>query len=427
MNINSCKKLTAESRVDRYYSISFVAIVLAFGFLSVAGLKPVPVSLSELASGTTAKAIEVEYDESFVIKQFGTNAWAAIEYRFFKEGRPGVIVGKDGWLFSSEEFQDQPAQQQALVRNIAYISWARQRLLEQNVQLLVVPIPAKARVYREYIGSEQPSPNHQSLYAQFMAALERENVMVADSLLAMQQHINRDDDLLEMPLYLRTDTHWSAEGAHVIAKQVASTLREKFGQLELNKKTFLTEAVGKRTHQGDLINFLPLTPWFNQFLPKMDKIRLYKTYSKSDEASLFSDNTINVALIGTSYSASSDWNFDGSLKSTLSADLANFSEPGLGPMTPMVRFLDQHLATLPRLSVAIWEVPERYLQVHYSQAYATMDIADKSIAAIARSDTRITKVRPEKKVTTEPLADSEYTYSTDLAISPKEDDHETFK
>jgi len=427
MNRNNNKISKATRHVDRYYSIAFVTIVLVLGFFSMAGLKPVPVSLSELASGKTAKAIELAYDDSFVIKQFGTNAWAAIEYRFFKEGRPGVIVGKDGWLFSSEEFQDQPEQLQALTQNIAYISWARQRLLEKNIQLLVVPIPAKARVYREYIGSAQPSPNHQSLYAQFVTALKRENVVVADSLLAMRQYKKRADNPFEEPLYLRTDTHWSSEGAYVVAEQVASTLRQEFGQLELNEKAFTTETVGKKMHQGDLINFLPMTPWFDKFLPKMDEIRLFKTYSATNESSLFSDNTINIALIGTSYSASSDWNFNGSLKHTLSADLANFSEPGRGPMAPMVRFLDQHLATLPHLSVAIWEIPERYLQVYYRQTYASMGVTDEFIAATAKSDARIAKVRSGKTLTVEPMLDSETTYSTHLAISPKENDHETFK
>jgi alginate O-acetyltransferase complex protein AlgJ len=38
------------------------------------------------------------------IKRLGTNLWAALDFKLFNEGRPGVVLGRDQWLYSDEEF-----------------------------------------------------------------------------------------------------------------------------------------------------------------------------------------------------------------------------------------------------------------------------------------------------------------------------------
>ncbi|MGA4816040.1 alginate O-acetyltransferase AlgX-related protein [Pseudomonas aeruginosa] len=67
--------------------------------------------------------LEAHYDKEFPIKRLGTNLWAALDYTLFHEGRPGVVIGKDGWLFTDEEFKPAPSGQQlednwALVRGV---------------------------------------------------------------------------------------------------------------------------------------------------------------------------------------------------------------------------------------------------------------------------------------------------------------------
>ena len=82
---------------------------------------------------------------------------------------------------------------------------------------------------------------------------------------------------------------------------------------------------------------------------------------------LFADIPLpSVALLGTSYSANPNWNFEGSLKLALNKDLINFATEGEGPFIPMIDFLERHLKTLPSLELVIWEIPERYLAQQHS-------------------------------------------------------------
>ena len=68
-----------------------------------------------------------------------------------------------------------------------------------------------------------------------------------------------------------------------------------------------------------------------------------------------------MTLVGTSYSANTNWNFEGFLKEYLETDVLNMADQGLGPLVVMDKYLenDAWKNSPPRL--VIWEMPERYL------------------------------------------------------------------
>ena len=49
-------------------------------------------------------------------------AWASLQYLLFREGSSGVVLGKDGWLFSNEEYRVPGAYQQALEEHLSRIA-----------------------------------------------------------------------------------------------------------------------------------------------------------------------------------------------------------------------------------------------------------------------------------------------------------------
>ena len=57
-----------------------------------------------IIKGEWATAYEVQFDESIPFRQFAIDTWGVLEYTAFQEGREGVLIGKDGWLFTNEEF-----------------------------------------------------------------------------------------------------------------------------------------------------------------------------------------------------------------------------------------------------------------------------------------------------------------------------------
>ncbi len=107
-----------------------IASTRSFGDFSVAADTPV-------LNGKLSHAFEKHYDAQFPVKQFGTNVWAALDYALFGEGRPGVVIGQDGWLYSDEEFKPVADGKQHLRDNLAIIRGVRDELARQDIQLVL--------------------------------------------------------------------------------------------------------------------------------------------------------------------------------------------------------------------------------------------------------------------------------------------------
>lgn len=325
-----------------------------------------------LMDGKMAKQTEAVYDNALLVKQVGVNFWTALQYRLFSEANDGLLIGRDGWLFSTEEFVVPGEAEQALKNNLAFIRWTHQQLTDQGVTLLVTLLPAKARVLEEYTGRHQPAQLHQRLYSQALTTLQGGGVNVIDTLAAFRAEGSAD------ALYLKTDTHWTPQGAQKVALQAASDLKVLQPELQLSVADFVTDISGTTSHRGDLLNFLPLSPWFDDLMPAQEPLQVMQTYQRGDVTAvsdaLFGESLSapEVALIGTSYSADSKWNFAGALKQHLASDVINLAEEGRGPVLPMLNFLQQQFTSMPELKIVVWEIPERYLLRDYSSAYAAM-------------------------------------------------------
>lgn len=88
-----------------FYIALFMLILTALGLWSMRsffGFSTNPDAT--VLNGRWAKAVETHYDDEFPIKRLGTNIWAALDYKLFNEGRKGVVLGRDQWLYSDEEF-----------------------------------------------------------------------------------------------------------------------------------------------------------------------------------------------------------------------------------------------------------------------------------------------------------------------------------
>ncbi|RZI86587.1 MAG: alginate O-acetyltransferase, partial [Pseudomonas sp.] len=309
-------------------------------------------------NGKLAKAAETHYDEQFPIKRLSTNLWAALDYKLFNEGRPGVVLGREQWLFSDEEFKPTAGADQLMQDNLALIRGVRDTLQRQGVQLVLAIIPAKARIYSEYLGAEQPASLHGDLYNQFHAQARQANVFAPDLQAPMEQAKARGQ------VFLRTDTHWTPLGAEVAAQTVAEAVsRQKLLQAE--PQAYVTDAGSSAPYKGDLTNFLPLDPLFSELLPAPDNLQKRTTRPAAGNAdsgdALFADSQIPVALVGTSYSANPHWNFLGALQQALHSDVANYAEDGHGPLLPMLKYLQSDAFKDAPPQVVVWEFPERYL------------------------------------------------------------------
>lgn len=314
---------------------------------------------SSLLDGKWAKALETQYDKEFPIKRLGTNLWALLDYRLFGEGRPGVVLGREQWLYSAEEFKPVADGQQNIQDNWALVRGVHDSLARQKVRLVLAIIPAKTRLYPEFIGATQPVAMHQGLYREFQTRARLAGILAPDLLSPLEQAKRGG------AVFLRTDTHWTPLGAEVAAQQLSLAIH-RTAPLAAEPQAYITEAAKSEEHKGDLLSFLPLDPLFAELLPEPDRIQPRTTRAaaegdaNSDDA-LFADTRVPVALVGTSYSANPRWNFAGALRQALGSDLLNYAEDGRGPLLPMLKYLQTDEFKTAPPQVVIWEFPERYL------------------------------------------------------------------
>ena len=366
-SIKSQSKAEAMTRVNQHTSSAhrfngaFMIASVIVGVVFVVMAHPWTADLSgkSITDGAASHALEAELDKNFPVRQPSIDAWGVLEYTLFKNGRTGVLVGQDGWLFTDEEFKRPKHFDAEIQGKLEYISEVKRTLEANGTQLAVVVIPAKARVYAEHLGRYKKPAYWDNVYSSFQASLNKLGVIVPDSLSVLEAAKSQGD------LFLKTDTHFTPTGARVVAKSIAEAI--KASNLNLTPATF-TEVPGKPVeHSGDLLKYIPMG---NQQAsgPKPDTLTS-STVEGSSGGGLMGDAQLEVALVGTSYSANDKFGFPGSLKLELGTDLLNAAQEGKGPIIPMREYMKTFKENPVKL--VIWEIPERFLPVAYPETPAT--------------------------------------------------------
>lgn len=306
--------------------------------------------------GDQAASYERTFNGALPFKDAAVSAWGVLEYTLFHEGREGVVVGREGWLFTGEEvafYRDAAAE---TARKLRFVEQVRRELAAQDVALVVALIPDKSRVYAEFVGRPLPSYTR-GRYEAFRRALTAKGVLAPDLLAPL---LNAKADA---QVYLRTDTHWTPAGAEVAADTLARALMD-VNVSGLFETEYQTETTGQKLYKGDLLNFLPLGALQSQLGPPPDRLEVRQTKAASDVGGgLFGAQTVPVTLVGTSYSANPNWNFAGALQGALGADVLNLATEGRGPLPPMREYLGSPELRDTPPSLVVWEIPERYLSV----------------------------------------------------------------
>lgn len=353
----------AEQRATAAGSLLRINAAVWLAGLALSFLVSVPVAMRyEISPGMTLLDGRAALDfEHYVTREhpyrsLSLNSWSALEYLVFKEGKPGLIVGNDGWLFSSEEFPLPSQREPNLKANIGTIRTVVEQLAAQGIRVILLPIPEKAELYSDYLPDKLRS--RLLPMAAIGQALNSQGLEWIPIEAALQQ-ARRDGH----ETFFRTETHWTAEGARVAARATRDWLAQQ-ATLDWERKPYTLVKGSPRLLESDLENYLPVRPLFSFLLPPGETYQPYSVSAgnvSSDEQSLFAEGANPVALVGTSYSADERWNFPGWLRMELGTDIDNISEKGKGPFVSMERF--QKLASAGRsgAKVVIWEMPVRTL------------------------------------------------------------------
>lgn len=308
----------------------------------------------EFFNGVQVSVFEKEFDQSLGFKDASITLWGMLNLAFFKTGKPGVIIGEGGWLFTREEFDFPADYNRNMDQNLSYIRSIHDDLKRQNINLIIVPIPAKARVASAYLGGRDLPSYRDKIYADFQAFLTSHDITFVDTLSVFEK-------MAPSTLYLKTDTHWTPEGARYAAHAVAHMLASEFPYLAYPASEYHIKTGEPLAHRGDLLRYVMAKPIEAFWGIAPDQIRPYQAVNESLSDDLFSDQIPGIVLVGTSYSTNPKWPFIDFLKESLGTDILNMSDEGKGPFEVMSSYLDSdsYQNQVPKL--IIWEIPERYV------------------------------------------------------------------
>lgn len=339
--------------IERLSAALFGAIILILGIWAAQNLYwPGNGSAADVIRGKSSHLIEQRYEEHFPLRDWITGAWAAFNYRFFKDGHDGVLVGEQEWLFTTEEYRWGKDALTNVSLAADYIASVDAHLAARDIELVVVLIPGKVQVYQEF--SKTLSPQVKS--ALYQVALDKIGQSGLAVYPALKPLVAAKADA---QTFMRTDTHWSPHGA----QQVAKGLAEDFAILA-GDQNFVSSEMEVVPFSGDLMEFIPVTPYFAGSGPERETLKKFLTEQGDDGAGLglFADEPkLDLALVGTSYSANDDWHFTGFLKSALGRDLLDYSVEGQGPFNPMQALLNKKTFQQEGIRQVVWEIPVRYL------------------------------------------------------------------
>lgn len=218
-----------------------------------------------------------------------------------------AIQGTDGWMFFVPELRALSigpfwGEQAARVSRATKAEYAdplpaivdfNSQLHKAGIELLVMPVPAKASIYPEAVSTAIPKSQDGQLlrldqsHQQFYALLKQEGVVVIDLLPAFFKHRNDRGGRL----YCKTDSHWSGQGAALAAEAVYAAIKDR----PWLSKTPTKSATRDIQFTGDLARML------NELNPQRETLPLTFIGTGEDVTPIAPQRESPVLLIGDSH------------------------------------------------------------------------------------------------------------------------------
>ncbi len=348
--------LMINEKTQLVTSIGFTCSLAAIG-LSSHLLMDKPVFNKSVVDGAMQSIYEDGFTFANPLNNASISVMGAIKYAIFRQADQGAVVGKDGWLFTAEEFEVSADFYENMSRSATEIARIQVFLKRKGITLIPVIVPDKSDVHADQLEVSRPS-EVQTRRKDLFSLLAKRNVAVLDAFSVL------DTDNEWGNGFIKDDTHWSPIGSRAVAEMVASHLTKL--NVDLTPATVTTVQGPAVNFNGDLLQFVPTGAMRTALGPEQNQINTYTTTVETEDG-LFGDTSADVALVGTSFSAKSEWNFAGFLQDAMGADVLNFASEGQGPFIPMQAFLasDTFQNTPPKLIV--WEIPARYTSKDMNQ------------------------------------------------------------
>jgi alginate O-acetyltransferase complex protein AlgJ len=222
-----------------------------------------------------------------------------------------TVRGRDGWLFFSGELRHLGAgkfwgNDAAKVSKAAKPQYAdplpvvldfKAQLDKAGIELLLVPVPAKAIVYPEMLsdkvaGAKEGPPRLDVWHQAFYKLLKEEGVRILDLTDDLIAH--RNDK--EGAVFCKQDSHWSGWACALAAKRIAAEVETRAWLRDLPRQKFRAE-IKPTAINGDLRQALTN----NRPAEETLWLRYVGAARQGDQAAVEPDRASPVVLLGDSH------------------------------------------------------------------------------------------------------------------------------
>ena len=301
-------KLSREEIAKREIGVTEVSkaqkLFLSVFFLFVIGVYPCiqfvySSPLKEIRPAPTAqkafKQYETAIEDTSLLRAVLLTPAQEFLTKCFRTGNEKVIVGKDGWLFYSGDYDYlvNPGFMQtgrmhkrdlagAHPDAVAAIRKFADDLKARDIRLILIPAPGKPLVYGDKLGAGEDRKGNKS-FDEFKKQVEFFGVTVLDF----------TDDFIAMrkdgvDSFLKTDTHWTPAAMQLAAKKTAEAIGDAEPDTEDGAKATITA-------RGDIANMLKL-PDVDDIFPKqtVEVVQYDVVQDRNSDVLLLGDSFTNI-------------------------------------------------------------------------------------------------------------------------------------
>ncbi len=225
---------TTISKAQKWFFILFFLLFISiYPICQMFYIQPFGEWKQEPTLQKSIKAYETSIEETSLLRKWLLTPAQQLLTEYFGVGNEKVIIGKDGWLFFSGDYEYlintgfmlpekqykrslSGVQPDPLKAILAFNA----QLKERDIELILLPIPVKPMVYPDKLGGVDGVVQNPS-WESFKNELEANDITVIDLL---PKFAEMRENGIEP--YLKTDTHWSSEGMAEAATIVAKAIDE---------------------------------------------------------------------------------------------------------------------------------------------------------------------------------------------------------
>lgn len=300
-------------------SIFFLAAIVVYPVCQFCSHQPFADWRNEGEILASIKAYETTIEDNSLLRKWLLAPAQRFLTAVFRTGNEKVIVGKDGWLFFSGDYEylvnpgfldagalAKRAQKGVQPDPVKAICDFDRQLKNRGIRLIVLPVPVKPMIYADKLGAKT-FPLQNPSFAEFQKRLEAAGVTVID--LAPEFATLRKRGV---ETYLKTDTHWTPEAMESAALLTARALNA--GAVKPQARAY-----SQVTNLGDIAAMLKLPGCEKHFPAETVKVADYEKRPRNDgEVLLLGDSFANI------YSLKAlNWGENGGFAEALGACLGN--------------------------------------------------------------------------------------------------------